>query len=45
VGVDPLGGIGEHLERPVVDRPEVGGDDLAARLSHLQAQVEVVAVE
>ena len=45
VRVDPLLGVGQHLQRPVVDRLEVGGHDLAARLAHLEAEVEVVAVE
>ena len=42
---DPLVGVGDHLQRAVVDRAEVGGHDLAPCLAHLEAEVEVVAVE
>src|SRR5213079_1202808 len=45
VRIDPVRGVGDHLELPVVDRAEIGGHDLAPRGAYLEAEVEVVAVE
>ena len=46
VRLHPVGSmVGKHLEWAVVDRAEVGRDDLPAGFADLQAEVEVVAVE
>ena len=41
----PCGQIAAEDERVVVNDPEIGGGDLPTRLPHLQAEVEVVAVQ
>ena len=45
VGLHPGIGVADELERVVVDRLEVGREDLLARLPGLTADVEVVPVQ